>query len=76
MQFSIWLSSRRSWEKRKTDGFSLAFIQSMFLYQHIPADNLLTTFLDLDHLGFEAGDEVIKPTPTWLIAAKQKSYNM
>lgn len=32
----------------------------MFLHKEIPADNLFTPFFDLDHLGFQSGDEIIQ----------------
>ena len=40
---------------------ALTLIKAMFLRQNIPADNLLTTLFDLDHLGFQAGNEVVEP---------------
>jgi hypothetical protein len=40
---------------------SLALIQGVPFHQHVAADDLLAAFAQLDHLGFQAGDEVIEP---------------
>ena len=47
--------------KHVPKSFALPFIQDVFLHQYIPANNLFTTLLDLYHLGFEAGYEVVEP---------------
>ena len=41
---------------------ALSLVQPVLLYQHIPADNLLAALAHLDHLGFQAGNEVVEPT--------------
>ena len=40
----------------------LPLVQSVLLHKHIPADDLLAALAHLDHLGFQAADEVIEPT--------------
>ena len=39
----------------------LAVVQAVLLDQHVAADDLLAAFAHFDHLGFQAGDEVIEP---------------
>ncbi|RZB30649.1 MAG: hypothetical protein SRB1_02929 [Desulfobacteraceae bacterium Eth-SRB1] len=40
---------------------ALLIVKAVLLYQHIQADDLFATLLDLNHLGFETCNEVIKP---------------
>ena len=40
---------------------ALAFVHAVLFHQHVAADDLLAAFAHLDHLGFQADDEVIEP---------------
>lgn len=47
--------------QQESEGFSLALVQTVFLHQHVSADNLFTALFNFDHLGFESGDEIVEP---------------